>query len=261
MTDRTELIARYKRLRGVSRKLHEGMMEYVEKDAFQQCGKRLGILRDGILVFQSEDQSSVLMDHCIHDHCVNGRTTVERYLAAHPPAPGTDEELVLKAMASARYSILQVREVVKGVGIRALDALHNDQLLVVDLGLSETAVEGVVLATRVFVFDDFAMTGGAALVADPGALSQIQAHLERTCVRRGIRSFGDLSPDERCKFHGAIIRSCLESEAASRVEYEDVVEPEQRAPDPPVDRPGPQVGRNAPCPCGSGKKFKKCCGR
>jgi preprotein translocase subunit SecA len=23
---------------------------------------------------------------------------------------------------------------------------------------------------------------------------------------------------------------------------------------------GPKVGRNAPCPCGSGKKYKKCCG-
>lgn len=26
-------------------------------------------------------------------------------------------------------------------------------------------------------------------------------------------------------------------------------------------RQEPQVGRNDPCPCGSGKKFKKCCGR
>jgi preprotein translocase subunit SecA len=25
-------------------------------------------------------------------------------------------------------------------------------------------------------------------------------------------------------------------------------------------RVGPQVGRNDPCPCGSGKKYKKCCG-
>jgi uncharacterized protein len=25
-------------------------------------------------------------------------------------------------------------------------------------------------------------------------------------------------------------------------------------------RPGPKVGRNEPCPCGSGKKYKKCCG-
>jgi uncharacterized protein len=27
----------------------------------------------------------------------------------------------------------------------------------------------------------------------------------------------------------------------------------------PALRPGPKIGRNDPCPCGSGKKFKKCC--
>jgi SEC-C motif-containing protein len=25
-------------------------------------------------------------------------------------------------------------------------------------------------------------------------------------------------------------------------------------------RQGPKIGRNDPCPCGSGRKFKKCCG-
>lgn len=29
----------------------------------------------------------------------------------------------------------------------------------------------------------------------------------------------------------------------------------------PVVREAPKVGRNDPCPCGSGKKYKKCCGR
>lgn len=28
-----------------------------------------------------------------------------------------------------------------------------------------------------------------------------------------------------------------------------------------VVRAGPKVGRNDPCPCGSGKKFKQCCGK
>lgn len=28
----------------------------------------------------------------------------------------------------------------------------------------------------------------------------------------------------------------------------------------PVKRDKPKVGRNEPCPCGSGKKYKKCCG-
>ena len=42
--------------------------------------------------------------------------------------------------------------------------------------------------------------------------------------------------------------------------------PEARGPiaGPPLEpflRPEPKVGRNDPCPCGSGKKYKKCCGR
>ncbi len=28
-----------------------------------------------------------------------------------------------------------------------------------------------------------------------------------------------------------------------------------------VVKTGPNVGRNAPCPCGSGKKYKKCCAK
>jgi hypothetical protein len=29
----------------------------------------------------------------------------------------------------------------------------------------------------------------------------------------------------------------------------------------PATPPDPKAGRNEPCPCGSGQKFKKCCGR
>ncbi len=29
----------------------------------------------------------------------------------------------------------------------------------------------------------------------------------------------------------------------------------------PVTRPGSRIGRNDPCPCGSGRKYKKCCMR
>ena len=36
-----------------------------------------------------------------------------------------------------------------------------------------------------------------------------------------------------------------------RTEYAPVTEP--------VRRKAPRVGRNDPCPCGSGKKYKKCC--
>ena len=37
----------------------------------------------------------------------------------------------------------------------------------------------------------------------------------------------------------------------------DSLPPERR----PVRHDGPKIGRNDPCPCGSGKKYKQCCGR
>jgi uncharacterized protein YecA (UPF0149 family) len=38
-------------------------------------------------------------------------------------------------------------------------------------------------------------------------------------------------------------------------------EPSCCGPQVPFTRTIPKVGRNDPCPCGNGKKFKKCCGR
>ena len=29
----------------------------------------------------------------------------------------------------------------------------------------------------------------------------------------------------------------------------------------PITRAEPKVGRNDPCPCGNGRKFKRCCGQ
>jgi preprotein translocase subunit SecA len=51
-------------------------------------------------------------------------------------------------------------------------------------------------------------------------------------------------------------------------EYEEEGDSQEDLPEPlssehvtaPIRRATPKVGCNEPCPCGSGKKFKKCCG-
>ena len=48
------------------------------------------------------------------------------------------------------------------------------------------------------------------------------------------------------------------------VQREQVAKPAEPQPDGssrPVQRTSKKVGRNDPCPCGSGKKYKHCCGR
>ena len=45
------------------------------------------------------------------------------------------------------------------------------------------------------------------------------------------------------------------------IERIDFVEQAQSVATPQISKPSPKVGRNDPCPCGSGKKYKKCCGK
>jgi uncharacterized protein YchJ len=46
-----------------------------------------------------------------------------------------------------------------------------------------------------------------------------------------------------------------------RKKYSDLPDPEGSSPPIPIVEHSPKIGRNEPCPCGSGKKYKKCCGR
>jgi hypothetical protein len=45
----------------------------------------------------------------------------------------------------------------------------------------------------------------------------------------------------------------------AREEEENLYGLDEREPVPTYRREQPKIGRNAPCPCGSGRKYKKCC--
>jgi preprotein translocase subunit SecA len=99
----------------------------------------------------------------------------------------------------------------------------------------------------------------------------------------GLRAYGQHDPLVEYKreayemFQGMVARI---QEDAVRYLYKVRVEKERRAPErrsafrnvstnagdesgprQPFRRQGKKIGRNDPCPCGSGKKYKKCCGR
>ena len=52
----------------------------------------------------------------------------------------------------------------------------------------------------------------------------------------------------------------LKHEEQEEVKYAGGSEPAETKPDT-VRRADPKVGRNDPCPCGSGQKYKRCCGK
>ena len=67
---------------------------------------------------------------------------------------------------------------------------------------------------------------------------------------------------------GQAMRNVWNISSASHADYERFQAQQQAAQAPqgeaavvkPIKLDKPKVGRNEPCPCGSGKKYKKCCG-
>jgi hypothetical protein len=73
----TNDVERYRRLRAVSRQLSDRIARTIPARAFDAIGEALGMLRDGMLVLDSEDMSAVLADCCLYDWFEDGRNLVE----------------------------------------------------------------------------------------------------------------------------------------------------------------------------------------
>lgn len=100
------------------------------------------------------------------------------------------------------------------------------------------------------------MSTGASLGVDLGTLEEIMLLPE---LPEPLEKVAELSFEGRADLTAAIIRVCLDPENMVRVQYQNLEENRRMAPVPKVETTL-KVGRNEPCPCGSGKKYKKCCG-
>ena len=83
-TPSREDVERYRRLRALSMDLNHRIIKTIPRRAYYEVGDAIGILRNGVLEFENEDMTSVLMDCCLYDWFQGGKSVVERYLETHP---------------------------------------------------------------------------------------------------------------------------------------------------------------------------------
>jgi SEC-C motif len=258
MTAHSELLTRYRRMREVRLQLNNVLVGTIPKRALQECGRRLGYLRKNTLVFDSEDDMAVLMDYCLYDPGRDGRTLVTAFLEKSPPPAGSAELVALQQMTHAYYSIFQITDVERGVGVSVQDLLREETGFIVDIGFGNTARRHLMLASRIIPMEGFLMTGGAGLPVDLLAARRITNELKRMKQTPETFDFHQITPRQEADLAALIIRTCRSSRASSHIAY---AEPGSSTR--PVSGVSATVrtGRNEPCPCGSGKKFKMCCGR
>jgi len=144
--------------------LNHRIIKTIPRRAFDDIGRALGILRKGVLVFETEDMSSVLMDCCLYDWFQNGKNVVQRYSEQYPMDPGTDDRFLLDAYLRAKYRVLIGLRAVSGAGLHCRDLLNNEELFLMDIALSRGgAGPDLALATRTIPMGDYWITTGAAL--------------------------------------------------------------------------------------------------
>jgi SEC-C motif len=261
MTIHAEVLPTYRRFRQLGLRLSNTLVKTLSKETLHEGGRRLGIFQDGKLVFDHEDQLSVLMDYCIHNIWVDGQNAIQRYREQSPPPSGSDEMVILTAMLEGYYSLIEVINTEPGVGLTVRDHLRGDTHFLADIGMSQTANPGIVFATRLFSVEEagFLMTGGAGLPVTAPVFIGIKKELDRRFGRE--MDFSRLTPDQEADLAAAVIRNCLESGMGSRIAYGASAETSSRMVKG-IDRRTARLGNpNDACPCGSGRKLKSCCGR
>jgi hypothetical protein len=261
MTIHTEVLPTYRRIQQVGLQLNHKLLKTLSKEIIETAGQRLGMFQNGTLIFDSEDEMSVLMDYAIYNVRIDGQNAVERYLDESPPPPDSDEMAILKGQLEAYYSLFQIVELERGVGATVRDRLRRDSGFIADVGLSGSARRDDVIATRVIPLDEagFLMTAGAALPVTAGTLARITSALERTFTP--ATDFTRLTPDQESDLAAMVIRLCVEAGMSSWIAYGTSAEEPSRSKRSIDAREIRRANRNDPCPCGSGRKFKSCCGR
>jgi SEC-C motif len=259
MTTHAELLPRYKRLRKVGMELNNRLVETLPRTALDEGGKNLGLLKGKVLTLDTEDEIAVLMDYCLHDVRSDGANAIERYLATSPPPPNSDERLLLDAAREARFAILAVEAVEPGVGVQVRDLFRDEAHFFVDVGLSQSAQVGLIFVARFMAPEGITMTTGTALPVGVFRSADRSRYLENLQVALHRDDFRNLSPKEASILTARLIRKCLQHGAAERIRYVEPGRAGERVMKSNVPAASRRVGRNDLCPCGSGKKYKRCC--
>jgi SEC-C motif len=258
MTDHSGMLDRYRRMREVRFRLNNLLVKMIPKKDLEACGRILGFSRKGVLFFETEDETSLLMDYCIFYPGPDGRNLVAKYLEKSTPSADSDEMAALQSMTHAYYSLFQVVDVKRGTGVAVRDLLRGETGFIVDLGFGSTAQRHMIVATRIIPEEGFLMTGGAGLPVDASTAERISKELKRAGYNPETFDYKRITPRQEAEVAAIVIRECRSTGMTSRIAY---AEPGSHARPTPGRSELRRIGRNDPCPCGSGKKFKTCCGR
>ncbi len=199
------------------------------------------------------DEDDDLHDETLLEKIID---TAERHYAAKEKLVGEDN----------------LRQFEKGVLLQVLDAQWKDHLAAMDYLRQSIGLRGYAQKnpTQEYKREAFEMFGKM--------LDDMNYEIVRTLTRLQVAAPEGMEQEDISSMLDELVDNPRVDPSQLRTRHESVstfAEPEEsaaparpsgrtgedEAPTRPLRRENPKVGRNDPCPCGSGKKYKHCCGK
>ncbi len=228
--DHSKMLGRYIELRDIRDRLRQEILETVPHSVLQEIGKSLGLYKrnrkkkhfeghkreiERKFVFDTGSEGILLTDYTIHNCYRNRVSIVEDFLNECAYADNSDERILLKVLVEARYTIVKVMGITKGIGLFVEDFEAN-QFFLMDIGLSKCVSKGNFLATRIISLDSMQMTTGAALpFFDQESLDKVFKIYETYLDDFTLDKITQLSPTTKSKIERRIILLGLQNGAVN----------------------------------------------
>jgi hypothetical protein len=210
-SSRPEVIAHYRHLRAISTELHHQILKHVSTDALLRQGRRLGLVSGRTWILDDEDEVDYALDLAVHTAPPGKARAIDRYAQAATFAPGSDEDVVLKAMCKAQFTLIGVERRHKIAGLVVTDISRRRKFWLMDEWLERSVPRHAMLATRLFAPAEFSMTCGVVALVD-------EVHL--TAALMDLPQLGGKEPEDAVhdrRFAEALYRVTLESGEAGRI--------------------------------------------
>ncbi|MEI7831953.1 MAG: SEC-C domain-containing protein [bacterium] len=238
------LVARYSALRQITIEINNTILSVIPREAVLASAEALGLLHQGSIYFNSDSESMIFADHTIHANPRARCEYLDTYRKANAKTLTSEQSNMLIALENVRFTILRCEKASPGVGVQVYDVLRDHRFLLLDITLSHSAHVGLLVAAHIISIDDLHLTTGAGLpILDQKVGRKVSAAL----------------PDENEIFDEANATGTYTTKI-TRILMEYIAFIERQAESQSFERASQKVPRNAPCPCGSGKKYKICCG-
>ena len=217
------LFERYRQFREAGRGFNLTLAKQLPKPAVQECGKKLGLFKAGTLILNNEDEIAILYDYAFYHHRRADKNLIERVRENSPPEPDSVEAELLEAMAKSYYSLFRLEEIRPAKGAKLRDLLTDETLELMDKGLGDTGMPGLILAGRILPLSDFNLSSGTMIpLPEPVFQEKIAPIVEKFLNGKIPAPHPLLSAGQEAAFVAQIIRISLHAAGEDNVFYTDM---------------------------------------